>query len=160
MVANSFDASIGPFPEKLSRIDTEQELHPPIKQHPRRLPFAKQEESRNTTTRDAGENDIHRHQPSSPGGIFQSLLRFPDGYNGSTTHYFDIRHRKAPRSRNTLMPSQEDHAENCRCCSGETKCDCYTPDNNFNSTTPPDPWSRRKFEKTRVARILMASNPL
>ncbi|GFW58052.1 retrovirus-related Pol polyprotein from transposon 412 [Trichonephila clavipes] len=35
------------------RIDTAD--HPPIKQHPRRLPFAKQEEARNTTTRDAGK---------------------------------------------------------------------------------------------------------
>ncbi|GFW77905.1 retrovirus-related Pol polyprotein from transposon 412 [Trichonephila clavipes] len=95
-IANSFDAS-GPFqknyPEKLRRktvqefedvfsrnssdighttvtqhrIDTAD--HPPIKQHPRRLPFAKQEEV-GTLLREMQENDII--EPSSSPWAFQS----------------------------------------------------------------------------------------
>ncbi|GFX16047.1 retrovirus-related Pol polyprotein from transposon 412 [Trichonephila clavipes] len=103
-IANSFDAS-GPFqknyPEKLRRktvpkfedvfsrnssdighttvtqhrIDTAD--HPPIKQHPRRLPFAKQEEV-GTLLREMQENDIIEPS-SSPWASPIVLVRKKDG---------------------------------------------------------------------------------
>ncbi|GFV07303.1 retrovirus-related Pol polyprotein from transposon 412 [Trichonephila clavipes] len=55
------------------RIDTAD--HPPIKQHPRRLPFAKQEEV-GTLLREMQENDI-RHRKGSSHGNADALSRRP-----------------------------------------------------------------------------------